>query len=97
MVVNIRVAPLSDNKEISFQLIELYHEPCSTHQMAKHRDVALNSYKLECECGLEIHIPAGSNAKEGFIKVAIGAPEARIEQGAFYSNRNVSYILLSGA
>lgn len=97
MVVNIRVAPLSDNKEISFQLIDLYHESCSTHPMTKHRDVASNSYKLKCECGLEIDIPADSDAKLEFIKVAIGAPQARIERSAFYSNQNISNILLLGS
>jgi len=95
MIVEIRVAPLSDNKEISFQSILLYHGNCSAHPMDKHRDVASNNYKLKCECGLELELTADGLVKEEIIKVAIGGEAVQVESSRFHSNQIVKQLLLS--
>lgn len=97
LALNIRVALLNDNEEISFGAINLYHSQCVEIPMSKHRNVVSDEYMLQCVCGLELTFPTESDAKEKIIKVAVGGTSAFLERDSFGSNQEVASIELTSA
>ncbi|MDY7538758.1 hypothetical protein RGU72_10865 [Undibacterium sp. 5I1] len=95
MTVTIQVMPFDDDKDVSFQSIQLTHVECQAGSITKYRNPTSDDYTLRCSCGLEVVLFGDSCAMECVKKVAIGAQSASLEPGSYCCNREVVTVFVT--
>ncbi|WP_262967186.1 hypothetical protein [Methylobacter psychrophilus] len=88
MTVFIEILPLSDDNEISFSDIELFHVGCMPGTMQIHpRNQATNLYSFKCDCGFYIELAETGKAADMILHISIDCQTLEIlPTGSFLSN-----------
>jgi len=93
MPFTIEVEPVTDNEEISFYNLELFHFGCTLEPINKHRNPITNIFTLKCGCGLEVLFSDEYTGTTTILRTAIDKQQREIKKEDYHSNRVGPFIV----